>query len=104
MKWLYDIFKRKVRLTDERIEHIENDHPEMSGQIDKIEETLALPDVIIRSKVDTEVELFSRHYPRTPVTEKYMCVVVKAKGDDCFIITAYFTDSVKKGGIIWEKK
>jgi len=26
-------------LTDERLEHIELDHPEMSGQIDKIADT-----------------------------------------------------------------
>ncbi|NQE46836.1 hypothetical protein C5S31_12525 [ANME-1 cluster archaeon GoMg2] len=30
--------------------------------------------------------------------------VVKVLFDDLFIITAYFTDTVKGGGILWEKK
>jgi hypothetical protein len=42
MKWFEDIFNRNIRLTDERLEHIELDHPEMSGQIDKIADTFVL--------------------------------------------------------------
>jgi len=40
MKWFKDIHNRRIRLTDERQEHIETDHPEMSGHIDKIQETI----------------------------------------------------------------
>jgi hypothetical protein len=86
------------------MEHIESDHPEMSGQITKIQNTLKNPDVIVRSKTDPEVELFYRHYDKTPVNEKYLCVVVKVLVNDLFIITAYFTDSIKRGIILWEKK
>ncbi len=39
MKWFKDIHGRQVRLTNERQEPIEAEHPEMSGQIDKIQET-----------------------------------------------------------------
>lgn len=35
MKWFNDILDRRIRLTSERQEHIETDHPEMSGQIAK---------------------------------------------------------------------
>jgi len=35
MKLFDDIHGRQVRLTSERYEHIEIDHPEMSGQMDK---------------------------------------------------------------------
>jgi len=58
---------------------IEIDYPEMSGQIDKIQDTLAIPDVIIKSRTDPDVELFYQHYNTTSVTEKYLCVVIKAK-------------------------
>ena len=44
MRWFKDLYDRNVRLTDERLEHFENDHPEMAGQIDKIVETLSQPD------------------------------------------------------------
>ena len=104
MKWFRDIHNRQIRLTDERLEHIEVDHPEMSGQIDRIQETLLNPDIIVRSRTDPDVELFYRHYKRTPVTEKYLCVVVKVLTDDIFIITAYFTDKVKRGEILWKRK
>lgn len=76
----------------------------MSGQIGKIQETLISPDVIVKSKIDYEVELFYRHYDTTPVTEKYLCIVVKILVSDLFIITAYFTDTIKRGQILWEKR
>ncbi len=76
----------------------------MSGQIDKIRETLSDPEQIVRSITDPDVELFHRHYDTTPVTEKYLCVVVKILIDDLFIITAYFTDTIKRGEMLWKKK
>jgi hypothetical protein len=104
MKWFKDIYNRQIRLTDERQEHIEADHPEMSGQIDKIQGTLLKPERIARSRTDSDVELFYRHYEVTPVTEKYLCVVVKVLIDDVFIITAYLTDTIKGGEVLWERK
>lgn len=76
----------------------------MEGQVGKIQETLMDPDVIVKSRTDTDVELFYRHYDTTPVNEKYLCVVVKILVSDLFIITAYFTDTIKRGNIVWEKK
>jgi hypothetical protein len=104
MKWFKDIHGRQIRLTDEREEHIENDHPEMSGQIDKCRETLLNPDKVIRSRTDPEVELFYKYYNVTPVTKKFLCVVVKGLTNNLFIITTYFTDTVKRGELLWERK
>ena len=104
MKWFKDMHDRQIRLSSERQDHIEVDHPEMSGQVDKIQDTLASPDVIVKSRTDPDVELFYQHYDTTPVTEKYLCVVVKVLASDLFIITAYFTDTIKKGIILWKKK
>ena len=71
MKWFRDIHNRQIRLTDERQEHIEIDHPEMSGQTDRIQETLLNPDVIVRSRTDSEVELFYRYH--TSNGKIFMC-------------------------------
>ena len=60
--------------------------------------------MVVKSRTDQDVELFYRHYNTTPVTEKYLCIVVKILADDLFIITAYFTDTIKRGIIVWEKK
>jgi len=91
-------------LTQERQEHIENDHPEMSGQLDNIRDTLLSPDTIVKSRTDEDVELFYKHYKITPVTEKYLCAVVKVLIGDLFIITAYFIDSIKGGEVLWRRK
>jgi hypothetical protein len=104
MEWFKDIHNRRIRLTDERQEHIETDHPEMLGQIDKIGDILLDPAIVVRSRTDPNVELFYQHYGITPVTEKYLCVVVKVLIGDLFIITAYFTDTIKRGEILWERK
>ena len=69
---------------------IETDHSEISGQLDKIEETLSKPDIIVRSRTDPDIELFYRHYNITPVTEKYLCVIVKILVGDIFIYNCIF--------------
>ena len=104
MKWFKDLYNRQIWLEYDRQRHIEEDHPEMSGQIERLKDTLANPDTIIRSRTDPEVELFYRHYDNTPVTEKFLCVVVKVLTEEIFVITAYFTDAVKRGEILWEKE
>lgn len=103
MRILTDIHNRKVRLTDERHVHIESEHPEMIGQLDKLQETLLNPDKIVRSRTDSQVELFYRYYDVTPVTQKYLCIVVKVLPADLFILTAYFTDTIKKGDVLWQR-
>lgn len=62
------------------------------------------PDIVVKSRTDPDVELFYKYYEDTPVTEKYLCVVVKVSIGDLFIITSYFTDTVKKGDILWERR
>jgi len=104
MKWFKDVHNRRIRLTDERQEHIEADHPEMSGQIGRIQDTLLSPDIVVRSIADPDVELSYRHYDTTPVTDKYLCVVVKVLIGNLFILTAYFTDTIKRGEVLWERK
>ena len=58
MQWFEDIYGRRVRLTDERGEHFEGDHPEMRDQVAKIQETLLAPDVVVRSRTDPEWDCF----------------------------------------------
>lgn len=76
----------------------------MAGQLDRIVNALADPDTIIRSRTDVSVELFYKYYASAPVSMKFLCIVVKKSRDDNFIVTAYYTDSVKQGERLWEKK
>lgn len=100
----HDSKKREIRLSEERKNHLISAHPEIMNQFNKITMTLLDPDCIIRSRTDHDVELYYRLFETTPVTRKHLCVVVKSKDKDVFIITAYFTDTVKKGKILWKKR
>ncbi|MFP4687590.1 MAG: hypothetical protein ACLFN5_05725 [bacterium] len=104
MEQLLNWKNRQIRFTRERRRHIKENYPEMREQFIKIKETLKKPDIVKKSKTDDEVLLAYKHYPKTPVTEKYMCLVIKNDSDDSFVVTAYFTDSIKKGELIWKKK
>jgi len=102
MDELRDVWGHKVSLTDERQAHFMG-HPEMRGQENKLAETLLEPDVVIQSRSDDSVRLFHRFYRRLTIGDKYLCVVVKYVESNIFLITAYFTDKVKKGEILWKK-
>jgi hypothetical protein len=103
MLYFRDLKNRSIRLTAERLHYFEADHPEMAAQTPRIAETLATPDRIVRSRSDSTGELFYTWYLSTPVTTKFLCVVVKVLPDDHFIITSYYTDAVKGGEALWEK-
>jgi hypothetical protein len=103
MLYFRDLKNRSIRLTEERPHHFEADHPEMAAQTPRISEMLATPARIVRSRSDSTVELFYKWYLSTPVTTKFLCVVVKVLPDDHFISTSYYTDAVKGGEVLWEK-
>ena len=73
----------------------------MAGEEARIAETLAAPDAVIRSGSDPEVRLYHRFHETSAVGAKHLCVVVKWREDDAFLITAYFTDRPKSGDTLW---
>lgn len=91
----------EIRPTDERLAHI-LEHPEMSGMETEIKETLLRPQHVVRSRSDEEARLYYRFYPETRVDGKFLCVVVKVRVEDAFVITAYLTDRVKEGEPLWD--
>ena len=103
MKAFKDYKGRSVRLTDERRKHI-LDHPEMKQMTGSIGRTLAAPQQVIQSISDKEARLYYRYYLGTKVGGKYLCVVVKIFKNDAFVLTAYLTDTIKKGELIWLRK
>ena len=102
MALLRDYEGREIRLTEERWHHI-RDHPEMLGMRPAVEETLRAPEIVVQSSSDTETRLYYHLYPRTTVSAKYLCVVVKFSAHDAFVVTAYLTDRVKTGEVLWRQ-
>ena len=100
MRLLADHAGRAVRLTAERRRHIA-EHPEMRALLTEIPMTLLEPAGVVQSLSDPAVHLYCRWQPRTQVGAKFMCVVVKTRHDDAFVLTAYLTDTVKKGRRPW---
>lgn len=100
-----DCLNRNVRVTDERIQHIRDNHPELdvNDLEEKVTNTLQQPEIIVASASDETVELFYKYYSKTPVGDKWLCVVVKNLATDFFVITLYYTDIIKQGKEIWRR-
>lgn len=73
----------------------------MVGLDEDIERALATPDSVAESISDAETRLYYRYLAQTLVGPKYLCVVVKVLPADAFVITAYLTDKMKEGRVLW---
>jgi hypothetical protein len=102
MKILRDFQDVAIRLTEERLLHI-LEHPEMVGMEAAITQTLSQPQQVVQSLSDPEARLYYRFYYRTVVGDKFLCVVVKIFRAEGLVLTAYLTDKVKKGLVLWPK-
>lgn len=96
-----DIFGNEISLTDERLENIIRKHPEIKPYEDKIEMVLENPNLVKRSKRDEKTFLYYKYFKEI-LGGKYLLVVVKINKNN-FIITAYITDKIKEGEIIWKE-
>jgi hypothetical protein len=90
----------RVILTRDRWrEIVRYKHPAMAGHEADVQDCVRDPAVIRSSAKDADVHLYHR-----ASEQGYTCVVVG--GDDSeerFVITAYFTDSLKEGQDLWTK-
>jgi uncharacterized protein YuzE len=78
-----------IRLTPERLEHIERRHPEMLGEEKRILEVVSSPHYV--QEGDSGTLLAVRHYARTPLTEKHCAVVYRELTDeDPFCLNGVF--------------
>lgn len=74
-------------------------HPSLAGQERAVMRTLSDPDEVRMSKVDRSVYLFYRRSGR-----RHLCVVTKRiSAKSGFIMTAYFTDKIKEGQLLWKR-
>ena len=85
-----------IRTTQSYWNLIQAKHPEVKGKLLLIKQTLKIPDLITRSKIDKTVLLFYKK-----LNGYWLCVVTKNNALDGFIITAYITDKIKEGEKIW---
>jgi hypothetical protein len=80
--------------------HIIESHDYISGNTDKILETVNSPDYVVKGFQEEFIAL--KHYQKTKLGEKYCIVIYK----DGFIIITFFTskyEKILKRGVIWQK-
>lgn len=94
----------EVRLTDERLAHMRDIHPEIASNERLIAETVTAPEIVVQSGSDGDAHLYYRRYRVANIGEKRMCVLVEAPGDSPFVLTAYFTDRIKTGDVPWRNE
>lgn len=97
MKVINDILGNQYRLTDERWAHITANHPELSKRKSDLADCLLSPDVIVKSANDSFVLIYQKQEK-----SKYFMAVVAHRSKQ-FIITAFITDKIKLGKILWQK-
>ena len=101
MKILFEVrtpLNVTIRITEEYWRYIvEIKHKIMANKEHFVKEILAEPDEVRRSLIDKSVFLYYKKFDRL------YCVVTKHLNDEGFIITAYPTDKIKEGEIVWTK-
>ncbi|PKP60762.1 MAG: hypothetical protein CVT88_02145 [Candidatus Altiarchaeales archaeon HGW-Altiarchaeales-1] len=73
-------------------------HPSMKSEEKEVEDTLIDAFEVRKSKSDPCVFLYYKKQ-----NEHYICVVIKHLNGDGFVITAYKTNIIKEGELIWTK-
>lgn len=72
-------------------------HRVMKNKEAIVQEVLSDPDTVRKSKIDENVFLYYKQ------KDKLYCVIVKHENDAGFLLTAYPTDKVKEGEVLWTR-
>lgn len=86
-----------VRTTPSYWQVVERKHPEVQGRLNELKSCLEQPDMICRSKQEVNVFLFYRAWGGYHLS----AVAKRLNEDEGFLITAYITDKIKEGELIW---
>lgn len=88
---------KRIRSSKKYWETIIQKHESIASLEDKVKETIKNPICIRVSKEDSDVFLYYASYGKY-----FLCVVCRHLNGDGFIVTAYLTDKIKKGVVIYE--
>jgi len=85
-----------IRLTEERWEHIVEDHDDLDGYRADCANVVEDPDFVLRGHMGALIAV--KGYGR----DRYLAVIYREESDDDgFVITAYFTDTINRKSIVW---
>lgn len=95
-----DKLGRKIKFTSERKLHIQLRHAEIE-EFELFKETLESPAAIKASFYEESVLIYYKEINSKGY--KFLAVVIKVLNGDGFILTAYKTNYVKEGRLLWKK-
>jgi hypothetical protein len=76
---------------------VRNKHPALAGREKEVRACLESPTFVRESAKEPDVHLYY-----VPDQDVHLCVVVApADGEERFVVTTYFTKSIKKGKELW---
>ena len=90
---IIDVSKRSIHLSKERWAHITSEHPEISGYLDRIQETLKQP--LKRTLLDEQLAYYYAYVKERKSPARHLLVIVKYLNGTGFIITAYFVRNIR---------
>ncbi len=89
---------RVFLLRDRWRQIVRRKHPALAGKESELRACLKSPVLIRESAKEPEVHLYY-----TASGTAHLCVVTApADGDERFVVTAYFTENIKKGKELWK--
>ena len=91
-----------VELSDDRERHIANRHGDLlPDHLEYISGTLASPDLVLRRRpTDNDIQFYRWYYGNW---NKYMVVIVVSDPARNWIVTAYPSDRVRRGEVLWQR-
>ena len=93
---------RKIRSPNTQRLHIAYLHPEVLKDESRVELTVSKPNLVARGATE-DTRVCYRFFTDTPVTAKYLAIVMKLLNGEGLNVTAYFTDKVKRDRVVWRK-
>ena len=88
-----------VRTSEEYWQKVIVKHPDIANLELEVQQALANPDEIHRSSRDENILLFYAVLK----AKRWVVAVTKRLNGDGFLITAYQTDAIKEGELLWHK-
>ncbi len=88
-----------IRVTEERWEHVVDARPYMQPYFGTVLDTIERPTYVLRGDGGTLKAVLAL------ARKKYFCVIYREIGStDGFMITAYISEKLDKGKIIWPRR
>jgi len=84
---------RKIKLTKRQWTHITTKHSDLSGKEENIKMAVEKPDVVILQKFDNNT---GNYYKYDKNEKAYLFVAVKYLNGEGFIMTAFYTQKIRK--------